>query len=318
MRSTLSHHPWPDEGAEYRPQPAYRGTSQRFGWSRVSGYLLTGTDLLERKDGWLTIVAVTEPTDYAFPHSAEDESRRLQLFEQRLDPLTKRRVERLGIGPGARCLEIGGGRGSITRWLSEAVSATGRVTSTDLQLGFLEGIDASNVEVVRHDLRTDTFPEASFDLIHTRAVLMHLPDDPDRLPRVASWLAPGGWLLLEEPDFGMWVGDADPVWSLHPEAASQTFPGISLSRGRSLLQEINQLGLVDVGADAEIDIIQAGTDLAEFYRLSMAAIGAPAVRAGALTAQQANALVDRPTTSGFLGCGFVHIGVWARRRSDPS
>ena len=41
-----------------------------------------------------------EAPGYAFPHSAEDESRRLGLFQQRLDPLTVRRVERLGLGVG--------------------------------------------------------------------------------------------------------------------------------------------------------------------------------------------------------------------------
>ena len=60
------------------------------------------------------ILAVSEAPDYAFPHSAEDESRRLELLEQRLDPLTKQRIQRLGVRKGARCLEIGGGRGSIT------------------------------------------------------------------------------------------------------------------------------------------------------------------------------------------------------------
>jgi len=59
----------------------------------------------------LMILAVGEAPDYAFPHSAEDESRRLELLEQRLDPLTKRRIQRLGVGEGARCLEIGGGEG---------------------------------------------------------------------------------------------------------------------------------------------------------------------------------------------------------------
>jgi hypothetical protein len=63
-----------------------------------------------------------------------------------------------------------------------------------------------------------------------------------------------------------------------------------------------------VAATEPTDIIQVATPLAEFYRLSMAAIGALALREGVLTAQQANALVDRPTISGFLGCGFVHIG----------
>jgi len=256
---------------------------------------------------------MSEAPDYAFPHAAADESRRLELFQQRLDPLTIRRVERLAVGPGAACLEIGGGRGSITRWLSERVGPNGTVTATDLQLDFLSAIDAPNVEVLRHDLRTDTFPEGSFDLIHARAVLMHIPDDPEVIRRMVSWLRPGGWLLLEEPDFGMWLGDADPVWATHPHAWHHTFPNGSLSRGRTLLGQVHQLGLVDVGADAELDIIETGTPLAEFYSLSMAAIGPPAVEAGALTVEQAAALIDRPTNPDFLACGFAHIGVWGRR-----
>src|SRR5262249_49957008 len=148
-----------------------------------------------------------------------------------LDPLTKRRIGALAVRPGWTCLEIGGGRGSITRWLAEVVGSTGRVVATDLQDGFLDTIDAPNVEVLRHDIRRDTLPESSFDLIHARAVLMHIPDDPELLPRIASWLAPDGWLLLEEPDFGMWLADFDPVWAAHPAAARAAFPDLSPSRG---------------------------------------------------------------------------------------
>src|SRR5215831_1952188 len=130
------------------------------------------------------IMAVGEAPDYAFPHSAEDEPRRLELFEQRLDPLTKRRIQRLGLRSGDKCLEIGGGRGSITRWLVDLVGPTGRVIATDLELGFLTELDAPNVEVLRHDIRTDTFPPSSFDLIHTRAVLMHISPSVDMLRRI--------------------------------------------------------------------------------------------------------------------------------------
>ncbi len=249
---------------------------------------------------------------YAFPHSADDEARRLGLFQQRLDPLTIRRIEQLGIARDAKCLEIGGGRGSVTTWLAERV-AHGSVTATDLQVDFLNAIDAPNVEVLSHDIRKDSFPEQSFDLIHTRALLMHIPDDLGILRRMVSWLRPGGWLLLEEPDFGMWLADADPVWATHPDAWHRAFPAGSLSRGRSLLRQIHQLDLVDVGADAEADIIESGSDVAEFYRLSMAAIRSPAVEAGALTPAEATALVERPEEPDFLACGFVHIGVWGRR-----
>ena len=259
------------------------------------------------------ILAVNEAPDYAFPHSAKDESRRLELLEQRLDPLTKRRIQRLEVRKGARCLEIGGGRGSITRWLSDVAGPAGRVIATDLQLGFLTEMGLPNVEVLRHDIRTGTFPPGSFDLIHARAVLMHISPGVDLLRRIVTWLAPGGWLVLEEPDFGMWAGDADPVWATAPLSAQLAFPDMALSQGRSLLRQVHQLGLTDVGADAEIDIIQAGTDLAEFYQLSQAALARPKVDAGAVSREQATALIDRPGEDDFLACGFVHIGVWGRR-----
>jgi trans-aconitate methyltransferase len=256
---------------------------------------------------------VGEAPDYAFPHVAKDESRRLQLLEERLDPLTKRRIQRLGVGQGARCLEIGGGRGSITRWLSEVVGPAGRVIATDLQLGFLTEIAASNVDVVRHDIRTGAFPPGSFDLIHTRAVLMHISPGVDLLQRMVTWLAPGGWLVLEEPDFGMWMGDADPVWAAAPQTTQAAFPSMALSQGRALLRQVHQLGLAGVGADAEIDIIKPGTDLAEFYQLSQAALAGPKVQAGALSLAEATALIDRPAEDDFLACGFVHIGVWGQQ-----
>jgi ubiquinone/menaquinone biosynthesis C-methylase UbiE len=256
---------------------------------------------------------VDEAPGYAFPHSAEDESRRLQLLEERLDPLTIRRFGRLGISEGARCLEIGGGRGSITRWLAERVGPTGHVTATDLQSAFLAAVSAPNVEILRHDVRTDTFPKRSFDVVHARAVLMHVPDDLDVLRRMVSWLVPGGWLLLEEPDFGMWLADADPVWASHPPAWHATFPEGSVSRGRSLLRQVRQLDLTDIGADAEADIVAPGSPLAELHRLSFAAIVPRAIEAGALTPDQGAALLERPTQADFLSCGFVHIGVWGRR-----
>ena len=97
----------------------------------------------------------------------------------------------------------------------------------------------------------------------------------------------------------------------HNRHRQVAFLNLALSQGRSLLRQIHQLGLADVSADAEIDIIQAGTDLAEFYQLSQAALALPKVEAGALSLEQATALTGRPGEDDFLACGFVHIGVWA-------
>lgn len=252
--------------------------------------------------------------EYAFPHSAADEARRLELFEARLDPLTIRRIERLDLAKDAGCLEIGAGHGSIARWLSALVGQQGRVTATDLQTEFLSQLREPNITTQRHDVRTDPMPDGGpFDLIHLRAVLMHLDHRMEILRRVASWLAPGGWLLVEEPDFGMWQNDADPIWSAHPRAWHEAFPHGSLGQGRALLRQIHQLGLVDVDADAELDIVRANTPLAEFYRLSMAALAGATAATSALTPREAGALVERPTDPHFLGCGFAHIGAWGRQ-----
>jgi SAM-dependent methyltransferase len=254
--------------------------------------------------------------DYAFPHAAVDEDRRLELFQQRLDPLTLRRLRNLGPLTGARCLEVGGGRGSIAACLADIVGPAGHVTVTDLQTGLLERLDLPNVTVLRHDVRTDAFPPGSFDLVHVRAVLMHVERRLDVLRRLVSWLAPGGWLLAEEPDFGMWMADLDPLWAAHPPAWHEAFPHGSLAAGRFLLRQGRHLGLVDVGADAELDVVAPGTPLAEFYRLSLAALAEPTADAGALTRSDADELARRPTEPDFLSCGFAFIGIWGRRPSS--
>jgi SAM-dependent methyltransferase len=251
--------------------------------------------------------------DYAFPHTGADERRRLDLFAERLDPLTKRRVGGLGLPPGARCLEVGGGRGSVARWLCDYVGPAGHVTATDLDTGFLAELSLPNLDVLRHDVRTDEFPAGSFDLVHARALLMHIPNRMATLRRMVSWLAPGGWLLAEEPDFGMWMGDLDPAWSAHPRAWHEAFPNGSLWQGRALLRQVRRLDLDDIGADAELDIVRPGTALAEFYQLSMAALAEPLTSAGCLTAGEAARLAARPGEPDFLGCGFAYVGAWGRR-----
>ena len=44
-----------------------------------------------------------------------------------------------------------------------------------------------NLTVLRHDVLTDDFPGGSFDLVHIRAVLMHIPGRMATLQRMASW-----------------------------------------------------------------------------------------------------------------------------------
>ena len=130
-------------------------------------------------------------------HAAE--LTRLRLLEELLDPLTQRRMQRIGVAPGWCCLLVGAGRGSIAGWLEKCVGPTGRVVAIDKDTRFLSAL-SSGIEVRQLDILRDALETDSFDLVHCRCLLMHL-DEPSRaLRKMVDVLKPGGWLLVEEPD----------------------------------------------------------------------------------------------------------------------
>jgi SAM-dependent methyltransferase len=250
---------------------------------------------------------------YLLDHQWDEEERRLALLERLQDPATKRRIEALGIGPGSRCLEVGAGRGSIARWLADRVGPSGRVVAIDLELTFLDDIDGPNLEAHQQDVLVDEPPGGPFDLIHCRAVLMHIPERRRALERMASWLAPGGRLLAEEPDWAFALTAPREIWRRTFLAYQQALPTMDFGAGRALVHELAEAGLDRVGADAEIDLVAEGTDEAEWYRLSMLALKEPVLESGALSEAEfadAYATLDEP---GFFEPGFIFVGAQGQR-----
>src|ERR1043166_4988648 len=154
---------------------------------------------------------------YILSHTADvSERERLSLLERIADPLSQRRLAALGIQPGWRCLEVGAGHGSIVRWLAEQVGPQGRVVATDLNPRFLTELQLPNVEVRRHDIRTNPLDAGRYDLAHCRAVLSHLPDPPRALRRIVAAVRMGGWVVIEDGDFS----PLRAVEATHPLAES--------------------------------------------------------------------------------------------------
>ena len=129
------------------------------------------------------------------------ELERLRMIEQVFDPASRRRLLGIGLQAGWRCLELGPGAGSIMTWMGVVAGPTGQVVAVDLDSKFLGGTVRPNVTVMPGDIRTAELPEWSFDLVHARYVLIHIPDYETVLNRMLGCLKPGGWLVLEEPDF---------------------------------------------------------------------------------------------------------------------
>lgn len=156
---------------------------------------------------------------YVFDSAAEEAGGRFTALEACYDPVSRRQLARTGLTTGWRCLEVGGGSGSLGEWMAHRVGPAGEVTVTELQPQWAEGRQLpSQLRLLRHDIVHDPLPGHGYDLVHARLVLLHLPERLEVLQRLAAALRPGGRLLLEEFDCG-WV----PVLSAPRPGAAALF-----------------------------------------------------------------------------------------------
>lgn len=266
----------------------------------------------------MTLAKGTEPGPYTLDNAWEQARRRLRLLEHCYDPATARRLQALGVARGWRCLELGAGGGSIAEFLCREVGPEGRVTAVDIDTRFLDEIDAPNLEVLRSDVTIDQLPEETFDLVHCRALLMHLPDRDRVVDAMVAALRPGGWLLVEE-------GDHYPVSALgsglHPEVLEMVLvdglsaAGVDWTFARRLPALLQRRGLDRIGAESDVPLFEGGSAMAEVIRLTV-----DQARAAGLTGEAtADQIDDWNTLLGQHGQwfhGFALVSAWGRRRQD--
>jgi SAM-dependent methyltransferase len=256
---------------------------------------------------------MVEKPAYLLDHDRELEPYRLALLEHHADATSARRLRASGLRSGWRCLEVGAGRGSIARWLSNQVGPSGAVVALDLDTSLLAGLAEPNIEVLSGDVVDVELPVCSFDLIHTRLVLMHIPERRRAIERMVSLLSPGGWLVLEELDWMALVAEPDPERVALFEAFEQALATIDFECGRALLSEITEAGLIDTAADLRVDVIEGATPLARWEQLSVQALSDEVLSAGTATQRQIDQHLARLEDPDYRGLGFTWVGVRGRR-----
>lgn len=228
----------------------------------------------------------------------------LSLLEELFDPPTVERLESVGVAAGWHALEVGAGRGSIAAWLAGRLGGEGRVVATDLDTTLLEQLAAPGVEVLRHDVLADDFPEGSFDLVHCRALLVHLGEPERAVARMAGWLKPGGVLVAEEP----WTD----VAGLAPDATAARAAGalgqIDGAFARRLPQVLREAGLERVRAEARVEFFEGGSRQAAFFRRVLEGAAASLVASRELAADDVKEMKARFEDPDFLDCGWPRIG----------
>ncbi|HEX5618679.1 MAG TPA: methyltransferase domain-containing protein [Solirubrobacteraceae bacterium] len=249
-------------------------------------------------------------TAYAFPNAWELARRRVELLEAAHDPTSFRRAEALGVGPGWDCLEVGAGGGSFTRWLAERVGPSGSVLAVDIDTRLVEEIDAPGLEIHEMNVETDELPSAAFDLVHTRLLLLHVPQRDAVLQKLARALRPGGLLLIEEDDIypvrALEEGPYRDAWDAFLTVTDRA--GVDPTWARDLPQRLTRLGLLDVDAEVDTQLFRGGSAAAQMWNLTWLQARPDAADQDAI--DRGRAMLEEPARWFY---GPARIMAWGRR-----
>jgi ubiquinone/menaquinone biosynthesis C-methylase UbiE len=135
-------------------------------------------------------------------------------YRKKVQPPAKL-IERSGIKPGMKVLDLGCGSGAFIIDTARAVGENGRVYALDIEPKMLKQVekklakpenqDVKNVEIISKSAYELPFADNSLDLVYMVTVLQEIPDKNRALKEIMRALKLGGFLavteLLPDPDY---------------------------------------------------------------------------------------------------------------------
>jgi ubiquinone/menaquinone biosynthesis C-methylase UbiE len=163
------------------------------------------------------------------------------------------------LAPGRRVLDLGTGAGDVALRAAGIVGPQGKVVAIDSSPGMVEAARGSvreagtaNVTVAEMDAQSLSFPEASFDAVLARMVLMFVEDLPRALAGIARVLAPGGrfaattWSAIERNPFHSALHDVARGYGPLPDPPPEIVRAFRLSDLDALRRALTAAGFRDV------------------------------------------------------------------------
>ena len=196
------------------------------------------------------------------------EAARLRRQSDELGSHSVALLDRVGVRPGQRAIDLGCGPRGIVELLCDRVGSDGRVVGLDrdpalvvLARAFVHERGLANVDIMEADARRTGLPASSFDLVHARTLLINVPDPDSVVAEMARLARPGGWVIAMEPDgAGRVYHPSNPAMDRLHEIFDETYRqnGADPFIGRRLPELFREAGLTDVGVEARADVYPPG------------------------------------------------------------
>lgn len=131
---------------------------------------------------------------------------RLRVLSSALAATTRDLLERAGVAEARTILDLGSGGGDVTRMLASMAPAA-EVVGVDfdpvvvhLAADEARRLGVANARFDVADVAELEVGPGSYDVVYARFLLSHVPRREALLTRVATWLRPGGALVVEDVD----------------------------------------------------------------------------------------------------------------------
>ncbi len=194
------------------------------------------------------------------------ELERLRLQARVWEPEAEIMLDRIGVQPGWKSIDLGCGAMGILGPLSRRVGRQGRVVGVDTdakQLAaardYVRENKLENVEILELDAYHTNLHRASFDLTHVRFVFAPVGRDEELLSEMLALTRPGGIIAIQEPDATPWnCYSAHPAWERLKGAILAAFVrgGGDFNAGQRTLGMLRRAGLQDVQIRAAVIALQ--------------------------------------------------------------
>jgi hypothetical protein len=152
-------------------------------------------------------------------------------------------------------------------------------------------------------------------------VLQHLADPARALDRMAEAVRPGGWLIVEEADWGS-AGATDPE---HPRAAEydrdiqairrgmRAHRLIDVDFGRRVRPMVERLGLTEVGHEGATGIYRGGEPMSRLFQMTFSGLRPRIIAWGALSDEECDRMHRVHDDPSFYFVDWTLFGAWGRR-----